>query len=252
MPAPIDRRVFLKRMAAVGAGAAAGAAASFPSAHASPASRPAQGGRTLTLICWEGYADPSFVKPFEKMYNCTVSATYAGSSDEMVAKWIAGHGNTYDLVSASGDATRRFINSRTLETIDVSKLNNFEQLFPKFYMPAWNTRAGVRYGVSFTWGPDVSDLRHACLQAGAGFLGSDLRPEVQGQALHRRQPDHHRRCGALSGDQGLLQPEQRAIGEDQEHLDRPETAAAQVLGRQRAIWRMPSVTARWSPPMPGP
>ena len=131
---------------------------SLPAGLADAASRPAhsaRGGATLNLICWEGYADPSFVKPFEQMYNCTVSATYAGSSDEMVAKWVAGHGNTYDLVSASGDATRRFIKSNTLLPIDVSRISNFEQLFPKFHTPAWNTVNGVHYGVSFTWGPDV-------------------------------------------------------------------------------------------------
>jgi spermidine/putrescine-binding protein len=161
MPGPLNRRTFLKRAAATAAGVAAAgvaAAGAVPSGiveAADRAARPASDKQSLNLICWEGYADPSFVKPFEALYNCTVNATYAGSSDEMVAKWIGGRGKTYDLVSASGDATRRFMNSKTLLPIDVSKLKNFEKLFPKFHAPVWNTQNGVHYGVSFTWGPDV-------------------------------------------------------------------------------------------------
>src|SRR5689334_6691913 len=105
MPAPLNRRSFLKRIAAGAAGAAAVGAVPVGLAKAAGrAARPAGDKPTLTMICWEGYADPSFVKPFEQMYNCSVKATYAGSSDEIVAKWVAGHGNTYDLVSASGGA----------------------------------------------------------------------------------------------------------------------------------------------------
>jgi spermidine/putrescine-binding protein len=39
--------------------------------------------------------------------------------------------------------------------IDVSKLKNFPLLYPKFHTPPWNTRNGVHYGVSFTWGPNT-------------------------------------------------------------------------------------------------
>lgn len=156
MPAPLDRRLFLKRMAATAAGVAAtGVAPAGLAQAAGRAAAPPRDTRTLTIICWQGYTDPSFVKPFEQMHNCKVAATYANTSSEMVAKWVAGHGNTYDLVSASGDATRRFMNSRTLLEIDVSKLRNFPLLYPKFHAPPWNTRNGIHYGVSFTWGPDV-------------------------------------------------------------------------------------------------
>jgi len=41
---------------------------------------------SLTLLVWEGYADPSFVRGFEEKYHCKVSATYMGSSDELVSK----------------------------------------------------------------------------------------------------------------------------------------------------------------------
>ena len=40
----------------------------------------------LSLLVWEGYADPSFVRPFEQSHKCKISASYMGSSDELVAK----------------------------------------------------------------------------------------------------------------------------------------------------------------------
>ena len=59
--------------------------------------RPAVAGGDLNILSWEGYADASFVKPFEKASGCRVSATYVGSNDEFVAKIIAG-GGAYDLI----------------------------------------------------------------------------------------------------------------------------------------------------------
>jgi len=45
---------------------------------------------TLGLLVWEGYADPSFIAGFEQKCKCKVSASYMGSSDELVAKLRGG------------------------------------------------------------------------------------------------------------------------------------------------------------------
>ena len=63
----------------------------------------------LNLVAWEGYAQPEWVKPFEASTGCQVHAKYAGSSDEMVTLMRQGGGSTYDMVSASGDASLRLI-----------------------------------------------------------------------------------------------------------------------------------------------
>jgi spermidine/putrescine-binding protein len=34
---------------------------------------------TLSLLVWEGYADPSFVSAFEESHHCKISASYMGS-----------------------------------------------------------------------------------------------------------------------------------------------------------------------------
>ncbi|MCL5071744.1 MAG: hypothetical protein M1308_12755, partial [Actinobacteria bacterium] len=36
-------------------------------------------GGVLNIICFNGYADPAWVKPFEEKYKCTVNVTYAGT-----------------------------------------------------------------------------------------------------------------------------------------------------------------------------
>ena len=58
---------------------------------------------TLSLLVWEGYADPSFIKGFEATCQCKVVAAYMGSSDELVAKLRGGAASNYDIISPSSD-----------------------------------------------------------------------------------------------------------------------------------------------------
>ncbi len=110
--------------------------------------------KVLRIIGWEGYMDESFTKAFTEKTGYKVEATYAGSSDEMYAKIKAGGGTTYDLVTASGDLTKRLYDSGLLDPVDLSKVPNYEKLFPLFKNPTYNTFDGKAYGVSIAWGPD--------------------------------------------------------------------------------------------------
>lgn len=117
---------------------------------------PAQAaGCTLTAIVWEGYTDPSFTQTFEEQTGCTIKATYAGSSDEMFAKFRAGGGRNYDLISASGDITERLYQAKLVRPIDTSQLDNYSAIFDSFQNGRWNTFDGQPYGVTFAWGPNV-------------------------------------------------------------------------------------------------
>ena len=62
-----------------------------------------RGAPTLNLLVWEGYADPSFVQAFEEANHCKVSASYMGSSDELMAKLRGGSAGNYDVISPSSD-----------------------------------------------------------------------------------------------------------------------------------------------------
>jgi spermidine/putrescine-binding protein len=109
----------------------------------------------LSAIVWEGYTDSSFTKEFQEKTGCSIKATYAGSSDEMFAKFRTGKGRTYDLISASGDITQRLYKAGLVQAIDPSKLQNYSTVFDSFQGGKWNTFDGKPYGVTFAWGPNV-------------------------------------------------------------------------------------------------
>lgn len=110
---------------------------------------------SLTAIVWEGYTDASLTQAFAQETGCTVKSTYAGSSDEMFAKFRAGRGRTYDLISASGDITERLYKAGLVQPLDTTQLKNYPYIFQSFQQGQWNTFEGTPYGVTFAWGPNV-------------------------------------------------------------------------------------------------
>jgi putative spermidine/putrescine transport system substrate-binding protein len=109
----------------------------------------------LTLIAWEGYTQPQWVKPFEQQTGCQVSSKYAGSSDEMVTLMRQGGGTQYDMVSASGDASLRLIRGGDVKPVNVNLIPDYKNFIPQLKSPAHNTVEGQHYGISLQWGPNV-------------------------------------------------------------------------------------------------
>src|ERR1700749_3798724 len=85
---------------------------------------------TLSLLVWEGYADPSFIQGFEKICSCKVTAAYMGSSDELVAKLRGGASSNYDVISPSSDVATMLARSGLVAPLDLSKIPNYSQLSP--------------------------------------------------------------------------------------------------------------------------
>jgi spermidine/putrescine-binding protein len=109
---------------------------------------------TLNLLVWEGYADPSFVKAFEEQNHCKVSASYMGSSDELVAKLRGGSAGNYDVISPSSDVATMISEGGLAAPLDLSNLPSYEQLSSKLRsMPLVRVNGNV-YGVPFMWGPN--------------------------------------------------------------------------------------------------
>jgi len=132
-----------------------GAAGQPPTAGMKTATSIGKGEGQLNLIAWEGYAQPSWVKPFEQQTGCQVNAKYAGSSDEMVTLMAKGGSGQYDLVSASGDADLRLIYGGDVRPVNVSLVPDWKNFIQQLKAPAFNTINGVHYGVSLQWGPNV-------------------------------------------------------------------------------------------------
>src|SRR5467141_4116175 len=86
---------------------------------------------TLNLLVWEGYADPSFVKAFEEQHHCKVSASYMGSSDELVAKMRGGSAGTYDVISPSSDIATSIALAGLALPLDLSQIPSYSLLSPQ-------------------------------------------------------------------------------------------------------------------------
>src|SRR6202021_2029198 len=109
---------------------------------------------TLNLLVWEGYADPAYVMAFEEQNHCKVSASYMGSSDELVAKLRGGSAGTYDVISPSSDVATMIATSGLAAPLDLGKLPSYSQLSPQLTSLSLVRVKGDVYGVPFMWGPD--------------------------------------------------------------------------------------------------
>src|SRR6202158_1822141 len=109
---------------------------------------------TLNLLVWEGYADPSFVQGFEEKCHGKISASYMGSSDELVAKLRGGSASNYDVISPSSDVATMIASTGLAAPLEISKLPAYSQLSPKLRdLPL--VRIGDKvFGVPFMWGPN--------------------------------------------------------------------------------------------------
>src|SRR5580658_6383407 len=109
---------------------------------------------TLSLLVWEGYADPSFVRPFEEAHHCKIVASYMGQSDELVAKLRGGSASNYDVISPSSDVATSIVHAGLAAPLDLSKFPSYSQLSPKLRNSPLVKMNGQTYGVPFVWGPN--------------------------------------------------------------------------------------------------
>ena len=108
----------------------------------------------LNLLVWEGYADPAFVKAFEEQHHCKVSASYMGSSDELMAKLRGGSAGNYDVISPSSDVASSIVRAGLAAPLDLSKFPSYSQLSSKLRDSPLVKLGGQTYGVPFVWGPN--------------------------------------------------------------------------------------------------
>ena len=109
---------------------------------------------TLSLLVWEGYADPSFIQGFEAKCQCKVTAAYMGSSDELVAKLRGGASSNYDVISPSSDVATMLSRSGLVAPLDLTKIPNYSELSPTLTSKPLVKQNGKVYGVPLTWGPN--------------------------------------------------------------------------------------------------
>ncbi|HXM94536.1 MAG TPA: ABC transporter substrate-binding protein [Candidatus Dormibacteraeota bacterium] len=109
---------------------------------------------SLSLLVWEGYADPSFLRAFEESHHCKVLAAYMGSSDELVAKLRGGSASNYDVISPSSDVAAAIVRAGLAAPLDLAKLPSYSALSRRLRDSSLVKATGQTYGVPFMWGPN--------------------------------------------------------------------------------------------------
>jgi spermidine/putrescine-binding protein len=107
----------------------------------------------LSIMCFQGYAEDSWVKPFEQKYNCTVKIAYAGAVDEMFSKVKAAPAD-YNIVSIDPGRITMYKAAGLLQPVDTSKLSNYSQMGAFFRNHPYNKMLGGGgiYHIPIVWG----------------------------------------------------------------------------------------------------
>ena len=107
---------------------------------------------TLSIVCFQGYAEPSWVEPFEEKYDCEVKVTYIGTVDECFTKTKAAP-EEYNIVSNDSGRVQMYYDAGLIQSIDTSKLENYNKVGEYFREhPYAQVERGKKFHVPITWG----------------------------------------------------------------------------------------------------
>ena len=130
-----------------------------PAASGSMMTAVGEGEGEVSIVSWAGYiergeTDPNYdwVTQFEADTGCKVTNKVAATSDEMVALMNEG---SFDLVTASGDASLRLVAGGTVQEINIDLIPSWSTIDERLQNAAWHTVDGKHYGVPYQWGSNV-------------------------------------------------------------------------------------------------
>jgi putative spermidine/putrescine transport system substrate-binding protein len=122
-------------------------AASVWAGGARPEAKP-----TLSIICFQGYAEDSWVLPFEAKYDCDVKVTYAGTVEEHFTK-VKAAPSEYNIVSIDSGRVLLYRDAGLIKPIDTSKLSNYNKIGEFFREhPYGKMPDGSKLHVPIVWG----------------------------------------------------------------------------------------------------
>lgn len=135
---------------------------------------------TLNILTWEGYADPSFIEPFEAATGCNVTATFVGSNDDYAPKLLAG-GGVYDLITPTVDTTMPLILNDLIEPLDLERLPRFAEIFEIYQRNEGINHDGEVYGVPWVWGSNPLMYRVDMFETAPTSIADLMVPELEGR-----------------------------------------------------------------------
>lgn len=118
---------------------------------------------TLSIICFQGYAEDDWVKPFEEENDCEVEITYIGTVEECFTKTKAAP-EQYNIVSIDSGRVKPYYDANLIQEIDISKLKNFNKLGELFRTHSYAVmEPGKRFQVPICWGAQAFIVNVAAL-----------------------------------------------------------------------------------------
>lgn len=134
-----------------------------------------KGKPTLSILCFQGYAEPAWVEPFEKKYNAVVNVTYAGTVEEHFTKTKAAP-DEYNIVSNDSGRVKMYYDAGLIQAIDTSKLSNYPKVGEFFREhPYAQVETGKKFHVPITWGDQDITINTSKISAAqlAPYLSPD-------------------------------------------------------------------------------
>jgi putative spermidine/putrescine transport system substrate-binding protein len=124
----------------------------------------------LTILNWPGYVedgstDPAYdwVHPFQEQTGCQVTFQNFGTSDEAFSLFTT-NPTEYDVISASGDASKRLALAGYVQPVNVDLVPNYADIYSSLKDQPYNTFDGVHYGIphgrganQLMWRTDATD-----------------------------------------------------------------------------------------------
>jgi putative spermidine/putrescine transport system substrate-binding protein len=154
-------RILALTAAAILVAACQGAGAPSPSPAPSLPTTIGAGEGALSVLAWPGYAEDgstdaavNWVKPFEDATGCKTTVQIYGTSDEGFQLFTT-NPEQFDVISASGDSSRRLIRGGFVQPVNVEILNTYADIIPALKDKPWNTLDGVHYGIPHGRGPNL-------------------------------------------------------------------------------------------------
>jgi spermidine/putrescine transport system substrate-binding protein len=109
------------------------------------------GGESISVLTWDGYDEPEWLKEFESETGISVAATSVGSPAEMFSK-VKANPSQFDIVLATAGWFPQYVEADLLEPIDESKVPAMKNIKLGFDWEEATSVDGTLYGILYNWG----------------------------------------------------------------------------------------------------
>jgi len=113
-------------------------------------------GGVLNFIGYDGEEGRNVARPFLEANGIKMQATFMGSADEALTKFMTGGRGLMDIVASNKDFIRALLASEIefFQPLDMDRIPNAGGLFPAFKEAPWLIRDGQIFAVPLIWGDE--------------------------------------------------------------------------------------------------